>query len=762
MNLNGKWELSVIDERDFRGVFETYPTIVGTVPGNFELDLFREGIIPDPYFDVNIFEVQKYERSHLIYSTKFDWNGFPADLEFKGIDTIAEIYLNGEKIGENENMLIENVIRCIPVSGSNMLTVHILPAVVEGEKYSHEPYERFLDDHLEHLNIRKAPHMYGWDIMPRAVSGGIWRDVSITEAKHSRIRSARLMTLSVSENSAVIAVEAELENIDSDCSVVVCGICGDSKFSSRLEMTGDIASSEFTVEAPMLWNPVNYGEPNLYEVTVYAVLNGETVDSYTFKTGIRTVELVRTSIIDEEGKGDFHFKINGKKVFVLGSNWVPVDAFHSRDKERLPDILPMISDIGCNALRCWGGNVYEDDIFYEYCDAHGIMIWQDFSMACGYYPQSESFYDKMYKETLSVVSRLRNHPSIIMWAGDNECDDSIKGMKIDPNTNIITRNAIPSAISQKDYYKGFETRPYLPSSPYCDIVAYETKRPMSEEHLWGPRDYFKGNFYKTSVCCFASETGYHGCPAPDSLRKFIAPENLWPWREEGKDYANKAWLAHATCAKAVPTHGFAYRIPLMTNQVKTLFGSEPEDLNTYALESQISQAEAKKYFIERFRVTKWRRTGIIWWNLIDGWPQISDAIVDWYGTKKLAYSYIKRSQKPVCCIFDEPVDEKISLYAVNDLSEDKDLKVKVTDLTTHEVLFETYVSAKANESTLIKTVDCPADKHFLYIEWTGDESGTNHFVTDCINLNYNDYIKAASEAGYLNALEGFSDLELMQ
>ena len=200
----------------------------------------------------------------------------------------------------------------------------------------------------------------------------------------------------------------------------------------------------------------------------------------------------------------------------------------------------------------------------------------------------------------------------------------------------------------------------------------------------------------------------------------------------------------------------------MTNQVKTLFGSEPDDLNTYALQSQISQAEAKKYFIERFRVTKWRRTGIIWWNLIDGWPQISDAIVDWYGTKKLAYSYIKRSQKPVCCIFDEPVDGKISLYAVNDLGFDKNLKVKVTDLTTHEVLFEENVVAKSDESTLIKTVECPADKHFLYIEWTGDEVGTNHFVTDCISLDFNGYVKAASEVGYLNALEGFSEYELVK
>ncbi len=760
MTLNGKWQLAVVDEKDFGGVFDNYKTIDGEVPGNFELDLFRAGIIPDPYYDVNILEVQKYERSHLVYTKKFDWNGTEAVLEFKGIDALAEIFLNGEKIGENENMFIENVLKCVPKCGENILVVHILPAVVEGEKYTHEPYEGFLDGHLEHLNVRKAPHMFGWDIMPRVVSGGIWRDVDISEAKKQRLVSARLMTLSLGENSAKIAVEAELENICSCCDVKVVGVCGESRFEAILEKNGDVASAEIEIEAPMLWNPRNYGEPNLYDVKVFAEKDGNIIDEINFRSGIRTVELIRTSIIDDEGKGDFHFKINGKKVFVLGTNWVPVDAFHSRDRERLPEILPMLDDIGCNALRCWGGNVYEDDIFYEYCDAHGIMIWQDFAMACGIYPQSESFYNKIHTEAIAVVRRLRNHPSIILWAGDNECDDSIKGQKRDPNNNIITRKAIPTAISAQDSYNGNDLRPYLPSSPYCDPVAYETKKPMSEEHLWGPRDYFKGKFYKTSVCCFASETGYHGCPSPDSLKKFIAPENLWPWRDNGENYANKAWLAHAACADAVHTHCFAYRIPLMTSQVVTLFGSEPEDLNTYALQSQISQAEAKKYFIERFRVTKWRRTGIIWWNLIDGWPQISDAVVDWYGTKKLAYSYIKRSQNPVCCIFDEPVDGKISLYGVNDLSADKKLNVKVTDITTGEVIVETSAVAKANESTLFATVDCPADKHFLYIEWTGDEVGSNHFVTDCIDLNYNDYIKAASEVGYLNALEGFSDLEL--
>ena len=149
-------------------------------------------------------------------------------------------------------------------------------------------------------------------------------------------------------------------------------------------------------------------------------------------------------------------------------------------------------------------------------------------------------------------------------------------------------------------------REYLPSSPYISKAAYETENDncRPENHLWGPRDYFKGNYYVNSTAHFASETGYHGCPSPESLKKFINA--------------------------------------LMANQIKVLFGEEFNDLETFSLASQLSQAEAVKFFIERFRSQKWRRTGLIWWNLIDGWPQISDAVVDYYYNKKIAYSFIKR------------------------------------------------------------------------------------------------------------------------
>ena len=195
--------------------------------------------------------------------------------------------------------------------------------------------------------------------------------------------------------------------------------------------------------------------------------------------------LERTSTTDQEGSGEFCFRINGQKVFAMGTNWVPVDAFHSRDEERLPEILPMLDDLGCNIVRCWGGNVYESDIFYDYCDEHGIMVWQDFSMACAAYPQDETYRKIFEPEIVSVVKRLRGRACLVLWAGDNECDYFYD----DPQKNAITRKWIPDILALYD-----DSRPYLPSSPYRDAEAVANGNVTPEDHLWGPRDYFKGDY----------------------------------------------------------------------------------------------------------------------------------------------------------------------------------------------------------------------------------------------------------------------------
>ena len=278
-----------------------------------------------------------------------------------------------------------------------------------------------------------------------------------------------------------------------------------------------------------------------------------------------------------------------------------------------------------------------------------------------------------------------------------------------------------------------------------DETAVKTRKPTSEEHCWGPRDYFKGDYYRNTVCHFASETGYHGCPSPESLARFISPEKLWPPEN------NLEWVVHAAAMTASFDDPYAYRIPLMTRQVVTLFGHEPDNLEDYSLASQISQAEAKKYFIERFRVTKWRRTGIIWWNLIDGWPQISDAVVDYYLDKKLAYYYIKRSQQPLCFIFDEPdKNNTLPLHVVSDLQRDVRVSYRVTDITEGKTLLESEVTAPANSSVCVWRKELlPNERHFYLMEWEYDGvKGKNHYMTNIIDIDFDSYVKNAKKCGF--------------
>ena len=278
-----------------------------------------------------------------------------------------------------------------------------------------------------------------------------------------------------------------------------------------------------------------------------------------------------------------------------------------------------------------------------------------------------------------------------------------------------------------------------------------------EEHTWGPRDYFKGNYYKNTVCHFVSEVGYHACPSPESVAKFIPKEEMWPW-DRGNGTPHASWLAHCTTMVDSMDTDFSYRIQLMADQVDVLFEQKPDNLSDFAKMSQISQAEADKYFIEKYRISKPRRTGIIWWNIVDGWPQFSDAVVDYYYTKKLAYHYIKRSQTPVCLMFDEPENNLLPLYVSNDTFEGKNVQFKVTNITDGKVVSEGSAFAEADKSAKLAAINIqPDEKKFYLIEWTIDGDETiykNHYFTNVIKIDYNHYMDCLKKCG-LDQFEGF-------
>ena len=664
-SLDGNWNLAVIHHRDLAKISFplTYEAVINSckvgaividalVPGNFEIDLERAGIIPNPFFGINMLKMFEWEDCHIIYARKFDYRnkeGKKPELLFQGIDTIADIYLNGIVISHTENMFITHRIKgAVFKEGENELLVHILPCCLESRKNTVSAGNTHLKYNYEALRLRKAPSMFGWDITPRLVSAGIYRSTGIYFRPQESIIQCYLITVSTDAERMKAKLELFFETdikdqAASDFSISIKGKCGFSEFSHTFRLWFPAGKYRFDLINAELWWPKGYGKANLYEVEVILEKNGEPVDNYKFKTGLRTAKLIRTGTTDIHCNGAFHFVINGRKVFMMGTNWVPVDSYHSRDKERIPEIMKLLDDISCNTVRCWGGNIYEDPLFYQICDEMGIMVWQDFAMACGVYPTDDEFKKVIYDEAVHIIRFLRQHPSIILWSGDNECDQFVAGdgYSRDPNLNRITREVLPDAVYNED-----PARPFLPSSPYIDEEAAKLPQEyLSENHLWGPRDYFKSEFYKGSLCHFASEMGYHGSVSVKSMKQFISPDKLWPWQD------NDEWIIHA----ASPETGggpYVYRIELMAKQIKELFGYIPDNLEDFILASQISQAEAKKFFVELFRIQN-HRSGIIWWNLIDGWPQFSDAVVDYNFHKKLAFFYLRQSQKPFILTFSE-------------------------------------------------------------------------------------------------------------
>ncbi len=742
------------------------PTVPAAVPGNFELDLHRAGLCPDPFFGENALEMQKYECMHQYYSRSFSFSGEREGtvLLFEGIDTAAEIFLNGSRIYECENMFVEH---CIDISktlreGENELVVHIKPATVYARRYGGA--DSTVAQHYNHssLHLRKAAGMFGWDILPRIVSGGIWRSVTLGRRRPTRLCDLYAYTVKVNrkKNTARLFFSYEIEtDLDSlsDMTLEVTGACGESRFSKTLRLWHTTGSFIHLVNEPKLWMPKNYGDANLYHITARLLCGDEELDRIELDMGIRTVTLDRTSVIEPDGtrfgKGQFRFLINGEPIFAMGTNWVPLDAFHSRDRERLAAVLPMLTDLGCNMIRLWGGNVYEHEELFDFCDRQGILIWQDFAMGCGVYPQDGGFARRLRSEAEQIVQKYRNHPSLALWAGDNECDIFARPTR-DPNTNRLTRELLPDVLARLDI-----SRPYLPSSPYVDETAYRTGLPTSEEHTWGPRDYFKGSYYRGTVCRFVSEVGYHGCPSPASLKKFMTADALkGGWRERaGEDIAKREWLVHATCPDPTPDSPYAYRIPLMARQVRTLFGEEPTTPDAFAAASQISQAEAKKFFIESFRIQREVRTGVLWWNLIDGWPQISDAVVDYYSERKLAYAYIRRAQAPLAVMCDEPREGGIPLCGVSDLTHPAAVKWSLRTLGEAE---EFRIGGESvllpHTATALATLPyTEGESRFYLMEWeyTAPDgsvvTGKNHYVSGMEQtLNLSHYIQCMKQAGF--------------
>ena len=757
VSLNGEWNLCY-------GIYDSnapvtpdelknmdWPTIPARVPGNVELDLLASGQIENPETGSNVYDLRKYEAYQWWYYRTFETprhtKGERIQLVFEGLDCFGTIWINNMPVGKTENMLIDHrfdITDFLNPTGENSIHVRIDPAVYMSRQYTTPAVGVRWDLWVEQLHVRKAPHMYGWDIMPRLISAGLWRDVRLDIVKPTRLEQVYWMTnwVDVPKRSAEIVLDWQIATdyptIDGLTMEVSLQRSSGTLYEHSYPLFSHSSRREFTLENVDFWWPRGYGDPALYDAVLRIVDGqGNILDEKKQKVGIRTAELIRTDISTLENPGEFVFKINGEKIFVKGTNWVPLDALHSRDKDHLEGVFQMVTDLNCNMIRCWGGNVYEDHAFFDLCDENGIMVWQDFAMGCTVYPLDKSFQEKIREEAINIVLKLRHHASLVLWCGNNEDDAAMEWARIkriDPGLDAISREVLPRVIWEYD-----PLRPYLPSSPYYSEEAFRLgdENALPERHLWGPRGYYKDPFYTDVNAHFVSEIGYHGCPNRSSLERMFTSDHVYPWTTDGK--WNDQWQAKAV----IPHPDAPYtsdRNDLMIKQVRIIFGDYPRDLDRFIFSSQAVQAEVMKFFVEFWRMDKFRKTGIIWWNLRDGWPIISDAIVDYYNSKKLAYWYIRQVQHNACVMVGDPEDGNHPVMAVNDTREGKSGKVTIRDADSGETLFSARFSIPANGKTLIGHIPDMGKQAMWLIDYTiGEETFKNHYLAGEVPFKLDDY-----------------------
>ena len=714
VSLDGAWTLGYRRQQE-GGAWTSIPA---TVPGDTYAALHAAGVIPDPTVGTNAWALLGWEQYEWRYVRTF--RGVPArlgervELRFDGVDTRADYFLNDERLGHSENMFTPVRFDVTDrLKADNTLAVYIksplgrpLLGVLGRSRIGGTDVE----------GIRKAQHMFGWDIMPRLVTSGIWRSVALDVLPACRFGDVHWMCLKADPKTRTAELKVDGQILAPwkhlHASTLRLTLARNGKVAVRREEPVHFYQTRtaLTVRNADLWWPRDAGAPALYDgVAEFVAADGTVLARDARKVGLRTVRLERADWKSEAEPGTFRFVVNGTPLYLHGTDWTPLDACHSRDGQHLRRALDMLVDLNCNMIRVWGGGVYEPDAFYDFCDANGILVWQDFMMGNVQPEQNDTFARTIADEARAQIVRLRSHPCLALWCANNEIDRAMAGYwgawAPDPAGERISREVLPRVLRDFDPFT-----PYIPSSPWWTPAVVRGAAKLSQDHLWGPRHtYFKNAFWTRATPTFVSETGYHGCPNVDALRRMMTPAGLYPWPNPDDPFTfNDEWACKATMAYPSQRRAGSGRNALMPRQVKEMFGHVPKDLATFADLSQSVQAEALKYWIELSRSRKGRTWGLLWWNLRDGWPIISDGVVDYYFGKKKAYDAIKGVQQPQLVAYvDTPFDGEAArgvtnrLVAVNDRLYAVAGTVRAVDAETGRAVWEGAAEIPANGTKVL-------------------------------------------------------------
>ena len=668
-----------------------------TVPGDVHLDLLVNKKIPDPFFRDNESKLQWIENESWEYRLNFDVT--PAllarsnvDMVFDGLDATADVYLNGTKVLAADNMFR---IWRVPVkghlhAGKNLLRV-VFPSPIKAaeEVAARDPWQPKTKTAAK-TYIRKAAYEYGWDWGPKFVTSGIWRPVRLEAWDKVRIADFAIRQRDVSKEVAHIDAEVEVDAASSGSAKVSVQYTEDGKPSTIVETVSlhagrNVIDLPIEIRQPKLWYPAGYGDQPLYEFTAkvgtVSASSGSSLaiaDTRKTKAGLRSIVLNRQ--LDKWGRS-FELVVNGIPVFAKGADVIPFDSFPNRvttaDYRR---ILESARDANMNMIRHWGGGYYETDEFYSICDELGIMVWQDFMFGNDWQPGTYDFKLNIEAEAEDQVRRLRNHPSIVVWCGNNETESAMGwgpriGMPLDVKYQMwqdyLTEfsGILPRVVARLD-----SETPYWPSSPSADYEAVTPTFHTGDDHIW---DVWHGRVpfstYETHHSRFVTEYGFQSFPEMRTIESFTEPEDR-------TGIFTPVMLGHQKNNEGND---------IIHNYLLKDY-SEPKDFASFLYVSQVLQAEGIKIGAEHFRRSQPETMGSIFWQLNDCWPVASWSSIDYYGRWKALQYYARRFYAPIL-VSPHVEDGSLKVYIVSDKvkSEPANLRVRLMDFDGKVLLEET-------------------------------------------------------------------------
>lgn len=646
------WQFGSVTQRPWRAqsdagandidrVSEWLPT---TVPGNVHSDLLVLGRIRDPFLGNGLQASRWVESLDWWYRAHLPLEldpGQRAFLEMDGVDTLSAVFVDGRELGRHNGMFSRQTLDAgAPAEFASSPGVELAVRVWGSDalpRYQTKRSERLwgrivkasgqdsfppFDDRLATL---KRPMSFGWDFAPRLRTMGIWdagRVVvcgsacivslhlhaepapPITDGGPSRV-TLRLEIDSAQLQSVVVALDIELASFTGDAP---------QQFEFLLHLPAGKSEHRLTCDLPAarLWQPWERGTPHLYNASVRLC----TEEPVSRNRALLAERATRFGIRSIEMNDGWQVRVNGEPFFLRGVNWVPVDALPGRaGPKRYEPLLRQAVAAGVNLVRVWGGGGREKRAFYDLCDELGLLVWQEFPVACvflDHLPRTAEYQSLLHQETAGIVRALRNHPSVFLWCGGNE-------FSVGRNRRAV--EVMAEAVAAED-----GRRPFVPASPGSgdahNWLVWHGLAPLSA--------------YRQETAAMVSEFGMQAVPVAESLRQFLTEEELWP--------PSAGWQRHNADLRKLNRYAQWYGL------------SEASDgLESFVQSSQRAQAAGLQVLIEHVRRRKGETGGLALWQWNEPWPSICWSVIDYFGRPKLAYETLQRIMRPVLVSLDYPL-----------------------------------------------------------------------------------------------------------